>query len=85
MSAATTVVALFYFLGAIEVGEEYLYNAKTDTLHIRGYCWHTRRPRLDYIPFATEDEAIAYDGRAVGMCKLCQKRREQLIKTRNEV
>ena len=53
------------------MGEEYVYNPKTDTLHIRGYCWHTRGFCADYIVFATEDEALAYDDRAVGMCKLC--------------
>ena len=57
------------------MGEEYLYNRKTDTLHIRGYCQHTRGLCTDYIAFATED-----DGRAIGMCKLCQKKREQIMK-----
>ena len=65
------------------MGEEYLYNPRTDKLHIRGYCQHTRGLCIDYITFATEDEALAYDGRAVGWCKLCQKRREQILRTRN--
>ena len=67
------------------MGEEYLYNRKTDTLHIRGYCQHTKGLCADYIMFTTEDEALAYDGRAVGMCKLCQKRREQILRERNGV
>ena len=25
----------------------------------------------------TENEALSYDGRAVGMCKICQKKREE--------
>ena len=62
------------------MSNEYLYNRKTDTLHIRGYCQHTRGLCANYIVFATEDEALAYDGRAIGMCKLCQKKREQIIK-----
>jgi hypothetical protein len=56
----------------------FLYNPKRCTLHINGYCMHTKNGYPDYyIPFNTENEAIAYDGRAVGICKLCQKKREQ--------
>lgn len=67
------------------MGEEYLYNTKTDTLHIRGYCWHTKGLCTEYLSFATENAAMAYDGRAIGMCKLCQSKREKLMKNRNEV
>ena len=62
------------------MGEEYLYNHKTGTLHISGYCQHTKGLCQDYISFDTEDAALAYDGRAVGLCKLCQKKREQIMK-----
>ncbi len=58
--------------------EKFLYNPRTHTLHIKGYCTHTKGHVEDcYIPFDTENEAIAYDGRAVGMCKICQKKREE--------
>ena len=58
--------------------EKYLYNPKRHTLHINGYCVQTKRGHPDYyIPFDTENDAVAYDGRAVGMCKLCQKAREK--------
>ncbi len=56
---------------------KYLYNPKRHTLHIKGYCTHTKGIYSDYIPFDSEDEALAYDGRSVSMCKLCQKEREK--------
>ena len=59
--------------------EVFLYNKSTDTLHIEGYCRHAN-PRMGYLKFGSEDEVLAYDGRAVGMCKLCQKKRERLLK-----
>lgn len=55
----------------------FLYNPKTGKLHIEGYCTHTSG-KTDYIPFKSENEALAYDGRSVGMCKLCQKKREKM-------
>lgn len=57
--------------------EKFLYNPKTHTLHIKGYCMHTKGARSDYIPFDSEDKALAYDGRAVGMCKICLRQREK--------
>ena len=61
--------------------EIFLYNAKNHTLHIKGYCQHTKG-RTDYLPFNSEDEVLAHDGRAVGFCKLCQRKREQLMEER---
>ena len=54
----------------------FLYNAKAHTLHIKGYCRFTKGI-TNYLPFATENEAMAYDGRSVGMCKFCQREREK--------
>ena len=62
------------------MGEKFLYNAKRNKLHIKGYCQHTSGLCADYISFDTENEAMAFDGRAVSMCKLCQKKREQIMK-----
>lgn len=56
---------------------EYLYNTKTGKLHIKGYCHHTKSLRTDYLLFKSESEALAYDGRAVGLCKICEKEREK--------
>ena len=61
--------------------EEYLYNPKTNTLHIRGYCQHTKGHCQGYMHFNSENAALAYGGRAVGVCKLCQRRREQILNT----
>ena len=58
--------------------EMFLYNTKTHRLHIKGYCQHTNSPYTGFLQFNSEDEALAYDGRAVGMCKICQKKREQI-------
>lgn len=56
--------------------EIFLYNEKTHTLHIEGLCPHASRKK-GYTVFYSEDEALAHDGRAVGMCKLCQCKRGQ--------
>lgn len=63
--------------------EQFLYNEKKHTLHIKGYCMHSRGETTGYRPFNSENEALAYDGRAVGMCKLCQKEREKRLEAMN--
>ena len=55
---------------------KYLLNPKTCKLHIRGYCHLTKNPDPNWLGFDTEDEALAHDGRAVGMCKTCSKRKD---------
>ena len=57
--------------------EVFLLNTKTHRLHIKGYCQHTKGLYTDFIQFNSEDEALAFDGRALGLCKICQKKREQ--------
>lgn len=56
---------------------KYLYNEKTGKLHIKGFCPHSKGKSSDYKVFNTESEALAYDGRAVGLCKICEKQREK--------
>ena len=56
---------------------KFLYNPKTRTIHIKDYCCHVKGACSSYIAFDTENEILAYDGRAAGMCKLCQKEREK--------
>ena len=58
-------------------GKKYLYNKKNHTIHIRGFCQYSKG-KTDYIPFESEDEVKAYDGRA-SMCKLCQKERDKKL------
>lgn len=60
------------------MGYSYRYNKKTHTLHIYGYCPYSDNP--GYMKFKTEDEALAFDGRAVSMCKNCQRKRDKEVK-----
>ena len=57
--------------------KKYFYNNRTHRLHINGYCRESKKLPFDTIFFNTYDEALAYDTRAVGMCKLCQKKENQ--------
>lgn len=61
--------------------KNYIYNIKTHTLHIKGFCPHANSTPddINYKSFQTEDEALAFDGRAVSMCKRCQAKRETLL------
>lgn len=55
---------------------KYVYNKDTGKLHIEGYCRYTKYSLTHYEKFNTEAEALAYDGRAVGLCKECERKRE---------
>lgn len=59
---------------------KYAYNEKRNTLHIIGLCCHTKPNPVGMKLFITENDALAYGGRAVGMCKICQKKREDTAK-----
>ena len=60
--------------------KKYLYNEKTHILHIEGCCPNAERSRITKLKiFSTENEALEYDGRAVGLCKKCQKKREKIL------
>ena len=57
---------------------KFLYNPRRHTLHVKGYCIQTQNGYPDYyISFDTENEALAYDGRSVGWCKICLRKKEQ--------
>ena len=58
------------------MSRKYIYNPKTNCLHIEGCCCHAK-PRPEYIIFNSENEAVEYDGRAVKVCKICQKNRDK--------
>jgi len=62
----------------------YLYNVKRGTLHIIGYCPHTKgTPDKEHLPFETEAEAEQYAGsigNKINMCKICQKKRDKKLK-----
>lgn len=62
--------------------KKYFYNARTHRLHICGYCKESKLLPYNTKFFDTYDEALAYDGRAVSLCKNCQKKdnKEQEVK-----
>ena len=67
--------------------QPYVYNLRTHTLHIQGFCPHTfvgMNYGNEYKCFATEDAAMAFDGRAVSMCKKCLHKRDQIIISKTE-
>lgn len=63
------------------MSKKFIYNSKTHILHIEGYCVHAKKGLSSYhLEFDTETEALAYDGRSVAMCKICEKKRLQKMK-----
>lgn len=56
----------------------YLYNEKNNTLHIYSLCSHAKD--IDLIGFCSEDEALAYAGRRMGMCKICMDERDIILR-----
>ena len=69
----------FFILRGVRSLGKYIYNKETGKLHIKGYCRYTKYTFTHYEEFDTEAEALAFDGRAVSMCKECERKRE--IKT----
>ena len=71
--------------GGYRMKKPYIYNTKTHTLHIEGFCHNTfegMHYSENFKCFASEDEVMAFDGRSVSMCKLCSKKRESIIKSK---
>ena len=60
------------------VTKKYFYNTKTHRLHIYGYCRESKSLPFNTMFFDTYDEALAYDGRAVGLCKNCQRKENNM-------
>lgn len=54
--------------------KKYFYNAKTHRLHIKGYCRFSNSLPYNTVFFDTYDEALAYEGQSVGLCKLCKNK-----------
>lgn len=61
----------------------YFYNEDTHRLHIDSYCKVSKSYPCRVRFFDTYDEALAYDGRAVSLCKNCAKK-ENEIRMREE-
>lgn len=63
--------------------KQYFYNERTHRLHIKGYCKESKMLPYHVRLFDTYDEALAFDGRCVGLCKACAKHENKLQKGRN--
>lgn len=63
-----------------KIEKTYFVNTSTNKMHIRGFCYHSKLPPDNLAFFDTEDEALAFGGRAIGMCKLCMKERERRMR-----
>ena len=49
----------------------YLYNKGSHTLHIKNLCKDARGSGL--IPYDSENDALRFEGRSLGMCKVCME------------
>lgn len=63
---------------------QYFYNENTHRLHIKGLCKESKILPYHVKFFSSYDEALAFDGQAVGLCKICGKKSEQLGGAKNE-
>lgn len=63
---------------------QYFYNENTHRLHIKGLCKESKLLPYHVRFFSSYDEALAFDGRAVGLCKICGKKSEQLGGAKNK-
>lgn len=59
---------------------QYFYNENTLRLHIKGLCKESERLPYHVRFFSTYDEALEFDGRAVGLCKTCKKKQDEMEK-----
>ena len=62
---------------------QYFYNENTLRLHIKGLCKESESLPYRVRFFSSYDEALKFDGRAVGLCKICGKKAEQLGGAKN--
>ena len=60
--------------------KQYYYNERTHRLHIKGYCKESKILPYHVRWFDTYDEALAFDGRCVGLCRSCAKHENKLRK-----
>ena len=55
----------------------FVLNTKTNTMHIHGYCQHTKVRNIPIRLFDTPQELEIYAGRKLRLCKECQKTLER--------
>lgn len=63
----------------------YIYNVNTGTLHIEGYCQYAKAPFSSSKSFDTEKAARDFAGEKIQMCKVCQEKREKIMKEKDYV
>lgn len=56
----------------------FVINAKTDIMHIQGFCEHTKPRIIPIRLFEDTEELQAYAGRPLRLCKVCEKEYSQL-------
>lgn len=62
---------------------QYIYNEDTGTLHIKGvtgFCYHAKASLTHCKIFPTEKAAHDYAGQQIKPCKICQEKKEQMLK-----
>lgn len=58
----------------------YFYNLNTGTLHIEGYCPHSKTHPTHIKNFDTEKDAYAFAGQKIFLCEICRKKRDEQLK-----
>ena len=61
---------------------KYFLNTGTGKLHIEDFCYHAMTKPFNGMEFETEDEARRYAGDNLTWCKICERRKEQILKER---
>ena len=51
----------------------FIINAKTDIMHIQGFCEHTKPRKIPIRLFESREELETYAGRELRLCKACEK------------
>ncbi len=51
----------------------FIINAKTDIMHIQGFCEHTKPRKFPIRLFEDREELETYAGRKLRLCKACEK------------
>ena len=51
----------------------FIINAKTDVMHIHGFCEHTKPRKVPIRLFESQEDLENYAGRKLRLCKACQK------------
>ena len=60
---------------------KYILNTKTSKLHIAGYCCYiSGYSTPNYKIFNSENDARKDGGNSIGMCKICNNKREEKLK-----